>query len=40
MELADGNLHFKLKGMKCAHDEVDLMALMTYNAMGEEYTYR
>ena len=38
IDLADNNLNFELKGIKCAHNEADLMALMTYNAMGEEYT--
>ena len=40
IDLADDNLHFKLKGIKCAHNEADLMALITYNAMGKEYTER
>ena len=40
MDLADDNLNFKLKGIKCAHGKADLMTLMTYNAMGKEYTGR
>ena len=38
IDLADDNINFEVKGIKCAHDESDLMALMTYNAMGEEFT--
>ena len=38
IDLADGNLNFELKGVTCAHDEANLMALMTYNAMDKEYT--
>ena len=38
IDLADDSLNFELKGIKCAHDKADLMALMTYNAMGEECT--
>ena len=40
IDLADDNLSFKLKGIKCAHNKADLMALITYNAMGKEYTER
>ena len=40
IDLADDNLNFELKGIKCAHNESDLMALMTYNAVGEEYNER
>ena len=35
IDLADDNLNSKLKGIKCAYDETDLMALMTYSAMGK-----
>ena len=38
INLAGDNLKFELKDIKCAHNERDLMALITYNTMGEEYT--
>jgi hypothetical protein len=38
IDLTEANLNFELKGIKYAHNEAHLMALMTYNAMGEEYT--
>ena len=38
IHLADGTLHFELKGIKCAHDKKDSMLLLTYIVMGEEYT--
>ena len=38
IDLADAILKFELKGITCAHNETDLMALMTYSAIGKEYT--
>ena len=38
IDLADNDLNFELKSIKCTHDAKDLVALMTYNAMGKEYT--
>ena len=37
IDLTDDNLNFELKGIECAHNESDLIALMTYTTMGEEY---
>ena len=36
--LLHDNLHFELNGSKHAYYKTDLMTLMTYNTMGEEYT--
>ena len=38
INLADDNLNFELKGIKYAYDQKDMIALMTHNAMDEEYT--
>ena len=35
IDLANDNLNFELKNIKCDHDGKDLMALMTYNVMGK-----
>ena len=36
IDLADDNLNFELKGIKCAHNKADLMALMAYKAYTEQ----
>ena len=38
IDLADDNLNFELKSIKCAYNENHLMALMTYIVMDKEYT--
>ena len=38
IDLSHDNLHFELTGIKCTYDKTNIMALMTYNTMGEEYT--
>ena len=35
LDLADDTLNFRLKGIKCAHDKQDPMALMTYNTLSK-----
>ena len=37
IDLAGNNLKFERKGIKCTYNKTDLMALMTYHAIGKEY---